>query len=308
MVHYPLYTHNLSLVGVCVKRIGKQACSSGGGGGGGGDPIRQFTSWDDINPGETVVINGEVKFADYTANLQTGVATIGTTQITAAEVKLTYENNGNLERVDIDAGGASVDFDENQGDDIDLVLRFGNLVGGAVSANGEEVGLWAEPVGLGFNYQTFGVWFTGLGTGAGIAAVGSFGAKTANVPTVGTVTYNGGAAGFALDAAGIPYLVVSDSEVVVNFPNETFTFATTGSAIDNLNDANELDFVPESGLNLSGGGSLSGNSLQGNVSAVFDMSGTLDGSVYGVNGSEVGGLFELSGPAGLYVGSFGAVD
>ena len=23
MVHYPLYTHNLSLVGVCVKRIGK---------------------------------------------------------------------------------------------------------------------------------------------------------------------------------------------------------------------------------------------------------------------------------------------
>ena len=25
MVHYPLYTHNLSLVGVCVKRIGKLA-------------------------------------------------------------------------------------------------------------------------------------------------------------------------------------------------------------------------------------------------------------------------------------------
>ena len=24
MVHYPLYTHNLSLVGVCVKRIGKE--------------------------------------------------------------------------------------------------------------------------------------------------------------------------------------------------------------------------------------------------------------------------------------------
>ena len=41
MVHYPLYTHNLSLVGVCVKRIGKFESSRRGAEGPKGIQIRR---------------------------------------------------------------------------------------------------------------------------------------------------------------------------------------------------------------------------------------------------------------------------
>lgn len=290
-----------------VMALSGGGCSSSGGGGGG--PITQFTSWDDINPGETVVINGNVVHANYQTDLNTGVTNAGPTQSSAAEARLTYDNNSNLVRVDIDAGAASVDFDENQGDDIGLV--FGNLVGGAISANGEEIGLWAEPDGLGFNYQTFGVWLTGYNTGAGVAAAGSFGARTpdANVPGAGVLTYNGAASGFAVDADGIPFLVISDSEVVVDFGDGTFTFETTGSLKDNLVDVSEFSFVGDPDFDLAGTGNIVANSLEGNVTAAgYDLAGDVDAWLYGVDASEVGGLFDLVGADGSYAGSFGAVD
>lgn len=295
------------IIGVlAASALSLQAC---GGGGGGGGPITQFTSWDDINPGETVVINGNVVHANYQTDLNTGVTNAGPTQSRAAEARLTYDNNSNLERVDIDAGAASVDFDENQGDDIGLV--FGNLVGGAISANGEEIGLWAEPDGLGFNYQTFGVWLTGYNTGAGVAAAGSFGARTpdANVPGAGVLTYNGAASGFAVDKDGIPFLVISSSEVVVDFGDGTFTFETTGSLKDNLVDVSEFSFVGDPDFDLAGTGNIVANSLEGNVTAAgYDLAGDVDAWLYGVDASEVGGLFDLEGADGRYVGSFGAVD
>jgi len=301
------------IIGVlAVIAVSLQAClggDHGGGGGGGGGPITQFTSWEDINPGETVVINGNVVHANYQTDLNTGVTNVDATQHTAAEVRLTYDNNGMLERIDIDAGGASVDFNENQGDDIGLV--FGNLIGGAISANGEEIGFWAEPDGFGFNYQTFGVWLTGYNTGEGVAAAGSFGARTpdANVPGAGVLTYNGGASGFAVDAAGIPFLVVSDSEVVVDFGDGTFTFETTGSLKDNLVDAFVFEFVDDSNFNLAGAGNIVANSLEGTVAAAgYDLEGDVDAWFYGVDASEVGGLFDLVGADGRYAGSFGAVD
>lgn len=292
-----------------VMALSGGGCSSSSGGG--GFPIRQFTSWDDINPGETVVINGNVVHANYQTDLNTGFTNAGPTQSSAAEARLTYDNNSNLVRVDIDAGGASVDFNENQGDDIGLV--FGNLIGGAISANGEEIGLWAEPDGLGFNYQTFGVWLTGYNTGAGVAAAGSFGARTpdANVPGAGAgvLTYNGAASGFAVDAAGIPFLVISSSEVVVDFGDGTFNFETTGSLKDNLVDAFEFAFVGDPDFNLAGAGNIVGSSLEGNVAtAGYDLAGDVDAWLYGVDASEVGGLFDLVGADGRYVGSFGAVD
>ena len=292
-----------------VMALSGGGCSSSSGGGGGGLQIGQFTSWDDINPGETVVINGNVVHANYQTDLNTGFTNAGPTQSSAAEARLTYDNNSNLVRVDIDAGGASVDFNENQGDDIGLV--FGNLVGGAISANGEEIGLWAEPDGLGFNYQTFGVWLTGYNTGAGVAAAGSFGARTpdANVPGAGVLTYNGAASGFAVDAAGIPFLVISSSEVVVDFGGGTFTFVTTGSLKDNLVDASEFTFVGDPNFNLIGNGDIVANSLEGNVAAAgYNLAGDVDAWLYGVDASEVGGLFDLVGADGRYVGSFGAVD
>lgn len=287
-------------------------------GNGDGDAVRQFTSWDDVNPGETVVIDGEVVHAEYEIDLNSGVTTADPTQRDEAEARVTYDNALDLESVSIDvasggiaAGGGSdpdVEFDKNDGDDIGLVVA--GLVGGAVSASGNEIGLWAEPAGLGFNYQTFGVWLTGYNTGAGVVAAGSFGAPTpaAAVPTMNMATYNGGASGFAVDAAGTPFLVVSDAQVALNFGAGTFTFATTNSAKDNLVDAAELFFVGDANFNLNGNGNIMGNSLVGNVAAGYNMAGDLEGWLYGPAGEEVGGLFDLAGPAGRYAGSFGAVD
>lgn len=272
-------------------------------------PLRPFTSWDNVGPNEVVVIDGNVIFASYQTDLNSGVTTTGDTQRTDAEARLTYDGNSELERINIGADAASVDFDEDDGDDIGLV--FANLVGGAISADGEEIGLWAEPEGSGFHYQTFGVWLTGYNTGVGVAAAGSFGAMTpqAGVPTAGVLTYNGSAAGFAVDAAGTPFFVVSDSEVVADFPAGTFTFGTSGSLKDNLVDATELAFVGDTNFNLSGAGNIVGNSLEGNVSTTgYDMDGDIEAWLYGPDASEVGGLFEVAGPDGKYAGSFGAVD
>lgn len=291
-----------------------QSCGNGDG----NDAIRQFTSWDDVNANETVVINGRVVYAGYETDLNTGDTSVDNTQQDDAEARLTYDNSASLEHISIDVdrgnvrggdGDPDVEFDENDGDNIDLI--FGGLAGGAVSASGEEVGLWAEPGALGFNYQTFGVWLTGYNTGAGVAAAGSFGAMTpeTDVPSMDVATYNGAASGFAVDDTGTPFLVVSDAEVMLNFDDGTFTFGTTNSAKDNLVDASLLLFAADSGFNLSGDGNIVGNALEGEVETTgYDMTGDIDGWLYGPTGSEVGGLFDLAGPDGRYAGSFGAVD
>ncbi len=268
-----------------------------------GDAI-PFTAWDNINPGETVILNGQVNHVNYSTNLNTGETTAGVTFRNSGELTVGFDNNLDIESASINAGPASVGFDTNNGD---IFTSASPLAINAESADGEDRAIFANVEALGFNYQTFGVWFTGFATGSGIAAVGTFGAPTLtpNVPIAGVATYNGGAAGFALDPAGNPFFVVSLAEVMVDFTGQTFTFETTGSALENLNTGAQF---ADSGFDLSGSGAINGAGLQGNVTAVSDLSGSIDGSLYGVNASEVGGLFNLSGPDGRYTGSFGAVD
>ncbi len=272
----------------------------------GGNPAgKLFVSWDDFGAGDSVRIDGEVRHAPYTADLNTGAVTPGAVVEEAGQMRLSRDGASMLTHLEVRANAGSVEFDEGDGDDIDSA---GGLVT-ASTQNGEDLGVFADPDVNGYNYQTYGAWITGVGTAAGNVGVGSFGnvssVRAGEVPNAGAATYEGGAIGLAVDAVGTPFFVEADATVMVNFVDDDFTFSTTNSTTTNIN---TLAVAANPGLDLTGQGDLTNASLSGAVDAVSPMSGTVSGSLYGPGAPEVGGTFYLSGAAGEYAGSFGAVE
>ncbi|KUJ77793.1 transferrin-binding protein-like solute binding protein [Ruegeria profundi] len=175
---------------------------------------------------------------------------------------------------------------------------------GAETANQQNFAVFVDPVAQGYEYQTYGAWITGYGTGSGKVGAGSFGTKTAaaNVPSGKSATYNGASVGVARRADGQPYVTSSDVSVSTDF--STVSVASTGTQAVNVNtgaisSASELDFT--------GTGSVSGGTFTANV-AGSDTSGRVDGLFYGRQANEVGGTFQTTGPSGVaHAGSFGGI-
>jgi hypothetical protein len=271
----------------------------------GGSNNANFTSWDAVGASQTVRIDGNVKYKNYTADTNTGAVTPAALQQRDGQLVVSLDAVEDVEALSVDAGPASVGFDEGEGD---AILVAGGLIQ-AASADGQDAAVFGDPDAFGFNYQTFGGWMTGIGSGSGVIGVGSFGVpsnvRAGEVPNIGDATYVGGAGGVAIDAMGVPYLVTSLATVFVDFVDDEFTFSTTNSQVTNLNTAAQF---AQPLYDLIGSGLLSGATLSGTVNAVANMSGTIDGTLYGPGAPEVGGTYHLMGPAGQYLGAFGAVE
>jgi hypothetical protein len=162
--------------------------------------------------------------------------------------------------------------------------------------------------GAGFEYQTFGAWETGLGTGAGAVGVGSFGARTFSdaLPAGTTATYNGGSIG-VVSVVSNGRLYTSSSDVTVETDFSTASISSTGTDLVGLN--NDFDYTDVSGLDFAGSGEVSGSGFTAVVNAPHASGGAV-GQFYGPSAQEVGGVFALKGSgvtSGVtYTGSFGA--
>ncbi len=291
----------------------------GCGGGGGGGTITDIAP--PMPTTTTKTENGISQEADYTASGT--VVTSVTDQIankTGSSVSITTNDaDGVIQKVAITTPNGLVTWDTNNGDMIDT--------SGAVIAvtNPSSLGVVInkDNPSVPWQYQTFGIWETGLDTNTGRIGSISVGESTtgSNIPLTGTVDFDGVSGGIYIDPVGKTYITASDLYARVDFGQRTIAMETVGTGkidavtgdIGSGNYPVDLSLDMQGTLRYSAGlnsftGTVSAPGMTGTVSTP-GMSGTSTGQFYGPAAQELGGVFSLQG-AGVetYQGAYGAVQ
>lgn len=277
------------------------------GGGGKSATLAPFTSWADLQPNKTIKVDGISQSGTYTYDIGRRVI-VGRSIAPASggasyETKLDGANNA-IETVINPAGASSVSW--NRAKDFYGYLLIDPSVDALVSADGSRRALAANPYDYGWNYQSFGIWTTGAGTGGGTYGVISVGAMTpdAAIPTSGVASYFGSAGGQYIDRSGRDYTTGADMRANVNFTNRSIAFETSGTA----QTRDLINVSGNSGLDMRGNLSYSpsNNSIVGGVSTRNGLNGSVTARFYGPSAQEIGGTFSLeNGGIEGYVGAFG---
>jgi hypothetical protein len=292
------------------------ACGGGGSGGGGAGSsatMAPFVKFSSIAVPGSVRINGSSQEATYTFDTGTERVTsisAATPFASGATYDATYNASGGFptKAVFDSAAGTNITIDTALGDIFGYLTAFPNVLVG-LTADEENYVLTSRVAAYGWDYQAFGVWNTGTGSGT-IGAV-TIGAETAGaaIPLSGTGSFVGVSGGWYADSSGIPYFTSSNMTASANFGARSIAFATSNTAIStDLRSA-----TANSNLNMSGTliYSAGGNQFTGPVSTVGGgpgnavMSGTATGKFYGPAAQEIGGTFSLSNGSPAYLGAFG---
>lgn len=314
-----------AFIGLIAAVAGLSGCGGGGSGGGGG-----FSSFTALSPDSSYRLNGRALAVEYTTDGISGDVSSEPLQGADARVNFTLDGLG-----DLSAATLSLEYDGPQGGlpstvgfrtaDGD-VFSDGSAINlltqdyvAAVSAGADRMALVGDPIAMGFQYQTFGIWATGIDTGNGSAGAVSFGrlTPTSSQPLSGEANYVGKAAGFYLSPEGVPYAAFADFEADFNFGTKAITTWTSDTHVINTNtgvpsEMTSLDFTGTGFVAVSGpfgtiaDGTFSSDISTSNEGPTANMAGTLDGSLYGPFGNEIGGVFALEGELGQYVGAIGA--
>ena len=270
-------------------------------GGGGGDGRLEFAGFSTLGPGDRVTIEGEARTATYRADaLRSQVTLDAISSPTNATLNLGIGEDGALDSARIGSATAPVAFDTGRGDTIEAL--GGALV--ATSRNGQQVAVLADPVANRFEYQTFGVWLTGVGAAQGTLGAGSFGSRTTanSVPRSGTATYEGGSTGVYAGPAGFAHATRSDVEAEVDFDTRRIALDSRRTVQTEILTGREHE---NRLLDFSMVGRVTGAGFGGRVEAPIGMTGDLTGGFHGPNAEEMGGTFGMTGRGGSYVGAFG---
>lgn len=286
-------------------------------GGGGGDGARPFVSFSAVAPSATTELNGRAVVVEYSTAANGDVAA-GPPEASAATVSLTLDDVGALlaALIDVDRGdvfgGAplGVAFDTADGDtfaDGDTLDEIPDDYAVAVNAAGDELAIVADPVAMGFEYQSFGIWATGVDVGSGVAGVATAGAATPSndLPTA-DANYSGSSAGFFVDADHNAYLAFADFGASLDFDTQMLTVFTLGTEV--VDTAVGGAPTPMDDLDYSGEGMLAGDGTFSIDIDATDLAGSLDGLLNGPGGAELGATFAMQGDAGRYVGAVGAAQ
>ena len=284
------------------------------GGGGGSSTLSAFTNWGSVTPSSSVLVSGDSYQGTYSYNVATSTVTGLTTgsHQAGASYTGTYDAGGSLTAASINsAAGTNVSWSRSAGDTFGTLV-IDSRVDAVVSANGQNYALAANPTRFGFEYQTFGTWVTGGGTGSGTYGFMSVGSQTSgsSVPTTGTATYAGVTGGRYSDSNGADYFTSSAMSATADFAARGLTFSTSGTAVTR----DLLATSSAKNLNLSGSLTYSAGSalFSGNVSTTgvgtggSALAGTATGRFYGPTAQEIGGTFAVQSGNEFYGGAFGA--
>ena len=303
----------LLTVACCLPLALLSGCGGGGGGGGAATTtLASFVKWSSITPPETVTIEGISQDATFTTHTTPGgVVTemVDEGVSTSSSATLEYDSEGNLERVTIATPHTNATWESTSGD---LYTDSGVVI--MTDSAGANVGIAFDPLdpAINWEYQTFGVWETGRGTGSGTTGAITIGAPTTGsaIPVVGNTTFTGRAAGYYVDAPGTnDYLTASAITVNVDFANQALAFSSTGTRT-----LDPISLTPSEAPTLDMSGTLiyaaGTNSFTGTVTTTdLSLSGSSTGQFYGPNAEELGGVFFLVGDgAETYGGAYGAAQ
>jgi hypothetical protein len=287
------------------------ACGGGGGGGGGtSSTLAPFIKWSALAAGTTYEISGDSAQGTYVWDSATDRVTSFTlgAQQDGAKFTETFDSNGIIQSVRIQtAAGTDISF--QRGVDTFGVLVINNNINAVISSDGTKYVLAPEPRAMGWEYQAYGIWVTGAGTGSGTYGAASVGAQTpvGSMPSTGVAFYQGNAAGRYVDAGGNYYFAAADMLALTDFSARSLQFSTTNTSIvTNLSPGT----TPTPAPNLDLGGTLTytagSNQFTGNVTSFTGMVGTATGRFFGPSAEEIGGTFGVTGAGTeVYGGGFG---
>ncbi len=275
--------------------------------GGGGGTSATFTSWGAVTPSSSITINGISQSGTYTWNSGTDRVITVTSDAakTGASASFTYGPGGAVTAVAITPKDSTALSFTTPPDTFGQLI-INNNIDAFVSADGTKYALAANPYDFGWNYQSFGIWTTGAGTGSGTHGAMSAGAETAGsaIPTAGTATYTGYAGGRYVNAIGQYWFTGANMSADANFTTRSIAFSTTGTTVT-------PDLVAQTAnnnLNMTGTLSYSAatNNITGNITTTGGLTGTVTGRFYGPSAQEIGGVFSASsGSLEKYGGAFG---
>jgi hypothetical protein len=285
-----------------------------GGGAGSSATLAPFVKFSSIAVPGSVRINGSSQEATYTFNTGTQRVTsvsAATPFASGTTYDGTYNASGNATKAIFNsAAGTNVTVDTARGDVFSYLSAFPNVLIG-LTANGQSYALAPRTTTYGWDYQSFGVWVTGAGTGSGTVGAVTIGAETAGaaIPLSGTGSFVGVSGGRYVDSSGIPYFTSSNMTASANFGTRAIAFVTSNTATS----TDLISATANPNLNMSGTLSYSPgvNQFTGSVSTVgggpanAPMAGTATGKFYGPTAQEIGGTFSLSNGSPAYLGAFG---
>jgi hypothetical protein len=285
------------------------ACGGGGGGGGNGTSatLSSFSSWSAVSKNSTIIASGISQSGTFSYNLETDAITTARWEPahTGASFTANYDQSGQATTVTISpVGQPLLTFTRNTDSFEDL--KIDSSIGTALSVDRKNFALVAKPSLRGWDYQSFGIWSTGHGTGSGTFGAISFGAATSggSIPTSGTATYTGVTGGRHLDGNAQHWFTASSMTAVANFGARSIDFITRGTRISQ----DLKGMTANSNLDMTGTLTYAAatNKITGSVSTVSGHTGTVTGQFYGPSAQEIGGTFSLTGGRlGAYAGAFG---
>jgi hypothetical protein len=286
-------------------------CGGGGGGGVGVTVTPNFTAWSTVVAGSTVVASGDSQQGTYTwtpAGIVNGTVTSVTVdaQQSGAIFTESFSASTGLAQTVRFQTTSGTDISFTRGTDNFFVLTINSDFWAVESADGTKYALMADPILNGFEYQSFGIWTTGAGTGSGTHGAASVGAPTpaGSIPTSGIFTYNGVAGGRHVAGNGSSYFTLANMNTTVNFATRQLSFMTSFS--EQTPDLVSSAF--NSSLDMTGTLSYvaGSNQFSGAVTSANGMTGTAKGRFYGPAAQEIGGSFSVHGPGvQSYGGAFG---
>lgn len=272
------------------------AACGGGAGGPSGPAGSSFVGFSSTKAPGTTSIKGIGREASAKDDAQITISPFSPVETVTADLSMAA--NGDISELALTTSSGRKVWNRSNSQ---IVENQGIL--GAISDNGQESILVAEPEAHGFEYQTFGAWESSNATHTdGKFGAFSVGAETtgSSIPTSGTATFSGAAGGIYSDASGSADVATSDASLAVNFANRSAAFATTGTELAQEGLRPDLDL--SGNLTYSPGSNI----LSGTVNnAAGTMSGNADGRFYGPAAQEIGGVFALKGTATNSLETFG---
>jgi len=241
---------------------------------------------------------------------------------------VTYNTPGGV--IVVEEGGAQ-QYAANQTRDGQTGVEGGNLIilsstdPAVTTAGGGNWEAFGAVVGL--KYADFGIWNisptgnnagsqTPLYVGAGGGAKAGHG-ETSTMPTTGSATYTGGAAGYVVKG-GTGGEFYGTSSLTANFATGGGTVTGSISNINVYSFNNNALMGTMNSISISATISGAGNSAaeysgttsaQAGAGTAFDITGatgSIKGGFYGPSAQETAGTFQMSGGGAQIVGSFGA--
>ena len=265
-----------------------------------------FTSFAAVQVNTPTTVPGSTKEGTLVISSTGAIPSANVSDPTSGTGSVTFSVDAQrlIKTLTVTGSQSSASFDQNS---LAASIFVGNVPIATALSNqtGSNQAIYIDPYAVGFNYQSFGAWGTGLVAGS----TGRYGAISAgavtpasSVPATGTAIFRGYSAAIFTNPQGEAYRYGADALFNVSFAGRSISLSTSNDIVTNINTNTTFRWTtPMSGTMTwnAGANAFSGTLTTGN------MTGTANGTFYGPGAVELGGTYVLKGGLGAMVGGFG---